>query len=78
MHTNEFNTLKTFNAGVRHISVTTKASPFDGEQNAVVRFTVDTLSKLLPYTSVYQSNETSSHRRLFGHSFLLNAYLCMS
>lgn len=72
MHTNEFNTLKTFNAGVRHISVTTKASPFDGEQNAVVRFTVDTLSKLLPYTSVYQSNETSSH------SFLLNAYLGMS
>lgn len=63
---------------VRHISVTTKASPFDGEQNAVVRFTVDSLSKLLPYTSVYHSNETSSQTRLFGHSFLLNAYLCMS
>lgn len=63
---------------VRHISVTTKASPFDGEQNAVVRFTVDSLSKLLPYASVYHSNETSSHTRLFGHSFLLNAYLCLS
>lgn len=49
MHTNEFNTLKTFNAGVRHISVTTKASPFDGEQNADSQWT--------PYQNFYHIHQ---------------------